>query len=162
MSRDKVSGLDVALNYRFSAGEAGDFTLHGNATYLKSRRVLIAGQSDFDLAGTIFNPAHLKARGGLARTQGPLQANMLINYIGGVTDNRRVTLAKLHGMTTVDLSFKYHLGSAEHGLDVQLSGLNIFNAKPDVVNNTSNIFSFDSTNYSSFGRYLSVSLTKAL
>lgn len=162
VSSDKISGVDASVSYRVDAGDAGDFTVYGNATYLKSRRVLIAGQPSFDLAGTIFNPPHFKARGGISWHRDPLLVNAVVNRIGGVTDNRFVDPTKVDGMTTFDLSLKYHLGSTEHGLDLQISALNMFNAKPDVADESSSIFSFDSTNYSPIGRYLSLSLTKSL
>jgi outer membrane receptor protein involved in Fe transport len=160
VARDKVNGMDVSLRYRFDAGDAGVFTLDGSGTYIKSSRILIAGTPTFDLAGTIFNPPHFKFRGGVGWSREKLLINAVVNFIGGVSDNRRVELADVDGMTSFDLAIKYRLGSAAHGLDVQVSALNLLDAKPDVIRGTGANTSFDSTNYSAIGRYLSLSLTK--
>ena len=160
VAKDQISGVDLSLSYRFDAGSLGTLSLFSNATYLRSSRILIAGMPKIDLAGTIFNPPHFKLRGGVGWSRDSLLVNAVINYIGGVNDNRRVDTVELKGMASVDLSVKYHVDVAG-GVDVQVSALNILNAKPDIIRNSGNYMPVDSTNYSTIGRYMSLSLTKS-
>lgn len=160
VAKDHISGVDLTLRYRADVGSVGTFSLFGNATYLRSSRILIDGTPKIDLAGTIFNPPHFKLRGGLGWSRDSLLVNAVINYIGGVTDNRRVDTVKVRGMTSADLSVKYHVDVAG-GVDVQVSALNILNTKPDIIRNSGNYMPVDSTNYPTIGRYMSLSLTKS-
>lgn len=160
VSRDRVHGVDASLSYRIDGGDLGDVTLHGGLTYMNSRRVLIAGQADLAIAGTIFNPPHLRARGGASWKYGPILANAIVSHIGGVTDNRQTATVEVDGMTTLDLSVKYHLGDSDGGIDMQLSALNMLNAKPQVIGGSSLLTAFDSTNYSAIGRHISFTLSK--
>jgi iron complex outermembrane receptor protein len=157
VSRERVHGLDFTLHYSLDTG-AGKFALQAGGTYLESTRVVVAGQTSIDLAGTVFNPPHFKLRGGLAWTSGPFSLNSVVTRIGGVKDDRLATVVKVDGTTTVDLSLKRRFGG-EKGFDLQLSGLNLLNAKPDVIRGTGVNQPFDSTNYSAIGRYLSFSIT---
>lgn len=161
VAKDKVEGVDFTLHYRLDAGGTGIFALHGTATYLRSKRILIAGTPSFDLAGTIYNPSHFRLRAGLSWSHDKLLINAVASHIGGVTDNRRLDLAEVRGMTSFDLSFKYRIDAVPKGLDIQFSALNLFNAKPDVIRGSGSTTPFDSTNYSSIGRYLSLSLVKS-
>jgi outer membrane receptor protein involved in Fe transport len=160
VSRDRIKGVDLSLGYQLKSDAAGIFVISGGATYLTSARILIDGVPELTLAGTVFNPPHFKARGGVSWSLDSVMVNGTVNYIGGVTDNRLTKAVKVRGMTSFDLSIKKHVGGAGKGGDIQLSALNLFNAKPAVIRGSSLEATYDSTNYSAIGRYLSLSLTK--
>lgn len=162
VSRDTIKGLDVTARYSFSPVSAGTFALYANATYLQSRRVLIAGQDALDLAGTIYNPPHVRARGGLGWNKDAVSINAVVNHIGAVIDDRRTPADDIGAMTTFDLSLKRKFALGSQMIDVQASVLNLFNAKPDRVRVSGISAPYDFTNYPAIGRYLSVSLSVAL
>lgn len=158
VSRDRIHGLDVSANYSFDMGDVGTFALQASGTYLVSERVVIAGKPAIQLAGTVFYPPHVKARGGLTWTKGETTINGILTYIGGIKDNRLATVADIDGMTTFDLAIKRRFGGKD-GIELQVSGLNLFNAKPDTIRGTGINQPYDSTNYSVLGRYVSLSMT---
>lgn len=160
VAKDVVEGIDISAQYRLETSSLGNFTLHGNATYLRSSRVLIDGLPEIILAGTLYNPSRFKTRGGVAWSSGSVMVNAIVNYVGGVTDNRRSEHVDVRGMTSFDLSAKLHIGRRSDGLDVQISALNLLNAKPALIRAAGINSTYDSTNYSAIGRYLSLSLTK--
>ncbi|MBA4090940.1 MAG: TonB-dependent receptor-like protein [Sphingobium sp.] len=160
VARDKIKGVDVSLAYQVKTHGTGTFNFHANATYLRSSRVLIDGLPEIVLAGKVFSPPHLKLRGGVGWALDGVMVNGVANYIGGVTDNRRLATTKIRGLTSIDLSAKVRAGSVDNGVDVQLSVLNIFNAKPAIIRGSSLEAPFDTTNYPSIGRYVSLSFTK--
>jgi iron complex outermembrane recepter protein len=162
VSSEHFRGVDETISYAIKTEAAGAFNLDADATYLTSRRSVLAGEALLKLAGTIFNPPHFKARGGLTWAKDGASASAIVNFIGGVTDNRFGTTAHVASMTTLDLSVKRHLGRQDHGLDLQFSMLNVLNAKPDIVRTDDSIDQpFDFTNYSAIGRFVSVSLTRS-
>jgi iron complex outermembrane receptor protein len=162
VSRDRIKGLDVTARYSFSLGASGTLALYANATYLRSQRVLIEGQDVVDLAGTIYNPPHVRARGGLGWSRDVFSINAVINHIGAVTDDRRTVADHIGAMTTFDMSLKRKFTLGPRTLEVQASALNLFNAKPDRVHVSGISAPYDFTNYPAIGRYLSVSLSVAL
>lgn len=162
VSRDKVQGVDLTARYGFSHGTSGDFALYANATYLKSRRVLLAGQDALKLAGTIYNPPHLKARGGFGWSNATMSANAVVNYTGGVTDDRPTPSYHVGAMTTLDLSLKRWFVVGLKKIDLQVSALNMLNAQPDAVRVSGISAPYDFTNYSAVGRFLSVTLSVAI
>jgi iron complex outermembrane receptor protein len=159
--RDRVRGVDVSASYKFSLASDAVMTLHAAGTYLDTSRILVADQPAFDLAGTIFYPPHVRIRGGISLDRGPLSVNGILNYVGGVKDNRFAAVTDVGGMTSFDLAVKHRFGD-ERGVELQLSALNLFNAKPDRIQGTGINLPYDSANYSAIGRYVSFSITKAL
>jgi len=160
VSQDKIHGIDAAASYSFDAGTAGHFSIQGNGTYLASSRILIEGLPSTKIAGTIFYPAHFKIRAGISWDRDETLINVFANYVGGVRDNRSAAEVDVGAVTTIDFSIKRHFGGRS-GFDLQASALNLFNHKPDRIRSAGYNQSYDFTNYSPIGRYLSVSVTKA-
>jgi outer membrane receptor protein involved in Fe transport len=161
----KIEGGDLLLAYRRAIGRnGGTLGVQLNATYLASEQQLGAGQPILPLAGILFNPPHVRARGGLSWAKGPVTATGNLTYVGGVLDSRRPVAAEVDPMTTLDLTLRYRspeISGPLAGLDVSLSVQNIFNAKPDLIATT--LFSdapYDSTNYSPVGRFIALAVSK--
>lgn len=161
----KIEGADLLFTYSSSLGASGG-TLGAtlNATYLESEQQISAGQPVLPLAGIIFNPPHVRARGGLSWSRGPVGVTGNVTYIGGVEDTRRPPAVEVGSMTTFDLTVRYQSPASSgplRGIDASLSVQNLFNAKPDRIATT--LFSdapYDSTNYSPLGRFIAVALRK--
>jgi outer membrane receptor protein involved in Fe transport len=163
--QQRLQGVDALLGYRTDLGARGgtlDATL--NAAYLDSEQQLSPSQPVIPLAGTIFNPPHLRLRGSLGWRSGPVTLTGVVQRIGAVRDTRFAPVVRIPGMTTADLTLVVRTGpdaGALGGLDVTLSVQNAFNAKPGPIRTT--VFTdtpYDSTNYSPIGRYLSLGVVK--
>src|SRR6185312_4566326 len=115
--------------------------------------------------GLLFTPPAWRGRASLTWSGGPVTLNGSIGYIGGVDDTRAVPTVRVRGMTTVDLTARYHLAPASgpvHGLDLTLSLLNAFNEPPDRI--ATNFYfdtAYDSTNYSPVGRVIAFGIASS-
>lgn len=159
-SRQDVHGVDTTLSYNVGLGEnAGELKLIANASYIDSYQRLSDLQPEIELAGTLYNPAHFRARTGGVWKKGDAVVSAFLNYTGGVSDVRTATAVNVSSMTTVDLSANYKISSA---FRVGLSAQNIFNQAPGIIaTNPLNAYEapYDSTNYSPFGRVVNFSMT---
>lgn len=159
--KQTVEGIDILASYRTKLA-GGELGLALNASLLDSEQQRLAGQPVRNLAGTIFNPPHLRARGSVNWSRGALTLDTGLNYTGGVDDPRFEPTAAVEGMTTLDFTARYRAEEGwAQGLDIVLSVQNLFNAKPDQIRTT--LFydtPYDSTNYSPFGRVISLSIGK--
>ncbi len=162
--RQTLNGVDVAASYRFDLRGGGTLTAKGLASYLQSKQALLAGQPTSPLAGTIFRPPHWRARAGLSWDTPRMTLTGFTSYIGPVRDTRYTPAPLVDGMTTLDLSLRYHIGARPTaGIDLIVSALNVLNAKPSIIRNTGAYEpTYDSTNYSVVGRVLSLTLSKTL
>ncbi|TPG48045.1 TonB-dependent receptor plug domain-containing protein [Sphingomonas glacialis] len=159
-----LKGVDIAGSYRFDLRDGQKLIATGLASYLESNQTLLAGQPSTRLAGAIFRPPHWRARTGLSWETSRMTLSGFTNYVGPVRDTRYTPAPLVNDMTTLDLTVRYHIGGqAKSGLDVTVSALNVFNAKPAIIRNTGAYEpTYDSTNYSVVGRFLSLTLSKTL
>ncbi|MFN6936691.1 MAG: TonB-dependent receptor domain-containing protein, partial [Tsuneonella sp.] len=162
--RQTARGIDVLGRYRFSIG-AGTLTTSLNLSWLKSTQQIRPELPETRLAGTLFNPPHLRGRGEVSWNGGPLSITAALNYIGPVRDTRGSPAVRVDGMAPFDLTVRYRRPAGPglfDGLDIAASGQNLFNDEPDPI--ATGLFldtPYDSTNYSPFGRVLSLSVTKS-
>jgi outer membrane receptor protein involved in Fe transport len=162
-ARQRVKGVDLSGSYRIDIGGDG-LTLRGAATWLESSQQNSVGQSAFDLAGTIFNPAKIKSRLGAVWTRGGFAISGFANYVGGVTSRLGESAEKTASFTTFDAMVSYstgELGGILSGMEFVLSADNLLNRNPPLYKTSALTFvPYDSTNYSAIGRYLSLSVSK--
>lgn len=162
--RQVAHGIDVLGRYRFALG-GGTLGTTLNLSWLDSRQQIGPDQPMTQLAGILFNPPHLRGRGELSWTGGAVAATVALNYTGPVRDTRGGVPVRVAGMTPVDLTLRYRQppgGRLLDGIDVIISAQNLFNAKPAPI--ATQLFMdtpYDSTNYSPFGRVLSLTVTKS-
>lgn len=162
--RQTAHGIDVLGRYRFALG-GGTLAATLNLSWIDSKQQIGPGLPTTQLAGILFNPPHLRGRGELSWTGGALTATAALNYIGPVRDTRSGVATRIAGMTPVDLILRYRRAPGRRlldGIDVIASAQNLFNAKPAPI--ATQLFMdtpYDSTNYTPFGRVLSLTLTKS-
>lgn len=164
VASQSVDGVDVAASNQVAAGTSGNLTLPATASHLNSKRRLSANQSQSILAGKIFNPPNWRARGSLSWERDDFSISTSANYIGPVRDTRFQPIARIDGMTTIDVVSRYRTAAQglPCGLEFQISILNLFNAKPASIRTTQPFNTpYDSTNYSPVGRVIGLSGGKA-
>jgi len=143
-------------SYRFQWG-ANNLVLSGNASWLISRQRSTSDAPFTDLAGTIFNPPHFKSRLGAIWQHGPLTLATYYNFIGGVSNTLVTPMVHTSSMDTVDMTLRYNY---THSTDIGLSINNLANKRPPYADTLSPFKeSFDSTNYSPIGRFISLTFT---
>ena len=123
-----------------------------------------ASQPSIERAGTIFNPPHWRARtsGGWQRDNFGLTASY--NYVGGTTDGRTTQVYKVGSFQSIDLSanLKFDEPGLLGGWSFLLSAQNLFNEMPSLIRTSgANSPPYDATNYSSVGRFVSLTISKA-
>lgn len=164
VASQKLQGVDGSARYRWDLDGGGTLTFSASATYLESGQKLSPLQPAVTLAGTIFNPPHVRAVGGAVLTTGPLTSAVNVNYTGSVRDVRSTPSVRVGSMTTVDLTARYAFGDRQglaDRLELGLSVQNLFNDQPSLIRTTQLFESpYDSTNYSPFGRFISFTVTK--
>lgn len=156
ITSQRIHGLDLFASYLFDLGD-GYLKLGGNMTWLNSRQRFSSLSPTVDLAGTVFNPPHFRARLGAVWQRGPLTLSSFYNYIGGVANTLRTPNVDGAPMRMLDVTALYHFGS---DIDLLLSVQNITNEQPPLLKNNIGFVNYDSTNYPSIGRVVSISVTK--
>ncbi|HJS11633.1 TonB-dependent receptor [Sphingopyxis sp.] len=159
-SSQLIRGLDVSTNYDIALSDRNRLSAGVSLTYLKSRQELIAGQGNIDMAGTIFDPPHWRARANLVWSNSAVTAGAFLSHAGGLRDDRRLPVEHVGSTTTLDLTLRAALDdSGLKGTAVSFSLLNAFNAKPDLIRTTDpSTPPYDSTNYSAAGRFIGFTL----
>jgi hypothetical protein len=164
-SRQHIHGFDVTANYGFSLGSSGDLSLQANGSWLHSSEQIKSSAPVDQLAGVIFNPPKFKARGSIGWVKGQFTLTGYLNYTGALSDTRDATVLRVHPQASIDLSALYSVGAGSviGGLDIALTVSNILNSRPPYASPSggeSYYVSYDSTNYSPVGRFVSLSLSK--
>ena len=114
----------------------------------------------------IFQPANLRARGGVSYEDTRFSGALHVNYIGALRDQRFATPARLSPQATADLALRYtplpaRRSGEDPGLVVSLTINNLFDAQPPAIGQTGPTDTpFDSTNYSAIGRFIALGVAR--
>lgn len=163
VARQKIRGVDLSARYEAQFGSGDRLALSGSASWLQSRQRLDSSRPYTELAGTIFNPPHWRGRAGVTWTRGPLSASGFANYIGAVDDTRGSPAVRVGSQTTFDLALVYRASPQGliPGAGFALAVRNLLNDKPAYARAVADYYvSYDSTNQSAIGRFISIALTK--
>jgi outer membrane receptor protein involved in Fe transport len=163
VAEQRVRGIDLNGSYRFAIGP-GRLTIRGSSAWLDSSQKNSDGQASYDLAGMIFNPAHVNARLGAVWDLGGFSAATFVNYTGSVKYLIGPDTVRTGSFTTFDTSFRYLTDPGDgfiSGLEFALSIQNLLNRKPPPYRPpASSTPPYDSLNYSPIGRLMSLSVSK--
>jgi len=159
-----IQGVDLAVDYSAQLSAVDRVQVGASASYLTSEQRLSADQPLVELAGTLFDPPRWRSRGEIGWERGNFGLTGVASYIGGVVDDRRQPFVRIDSFTSIDLTARLRTSDAAGpfaNIGVTLSVLNLFNEKPDLIRTTSpTSYPFDSTNYPSIGRTVSLTITK--
>ncbi|MAM11801.1 MAG: TonB-dependent receptor [Rhizobiaceae bacterium] len=165
-ARQNIHGVDMSAEYRFDLRDTSSLTISGNASWLWSRQVINADMGELQLAGTIFNPARLRARGSMIWSDQKWTLGAYLNHVAGLEDTRSSPSVAIGSMTTFDLSARVAFPkgtSVLGGMALQLSAQNVFNQRPPYAapsGGYSYYVNYDSTNFSPIGRFISFTISK--
>jgi len=164
-ARARVEGVDMVADYGLALRDGSRLRLSAAATYLASDQRLSANQPIVRQAGTIFNPPNWRGRAGATWQAEAAGLSLFVNHVGATTDTRFPERERIGPFVTLDLSASVRLGGWAgplRGLEVRASALNLLDEQPDIIRNSEAAApSYDSTNQSPVGRFISVSLRKA-
>jgi outer membrane receptor protein involved in Fe transport len=166
ISSQNIQGVDVAANYRLDLGPDQNIRFVGNASYLQSRQRVTPEQPSVQLAGTIFNPPHWRWRAGATWQRSNVTLSSFVNYIGGNLDDRiqLQPFERVGAFTSVDIVGRIRstaTSGAFRGVEAIVSVTNLLNEKPAFIRVIDpSDPPYDSTNYSSVGRVISLTLRK--
>lgn len=161
-AQQTIKGVDLLASYHWAL-EGSALDLSANASLLDSSQVRLPGQAGVDLAGTVFNPPHFRARGTANWSNGPINLSLAANLIGGVSDERFSPAIPVRGMTTFDAALRWKpSGGLLRGFDFLLSVQNLFDKAPGAIRKTIYYDTpYDSTNYNAIGRFVSLTLARS-
>ncbi|MEZ0497317.1 TonB-dependent receptor domain-containing protein [Sphingomonas sp. IW22] len=163
-ARQAIQGVDLSADYRMDIGPSETLQLIASASYLESDQQLTPLNPVVDLAGTIFNSPHWRARGGGIYRRDNVTVSAFVNHVGGTSDTRYTPAEPVRSFTTVDLVAR--LRSTEsaglaQGIEATVAVSNLFNQAPSPIRNSSLIDPpYDSTNQSAAGRVISLTIAK--
>ncbi|MBB3957075.1 TonB-dependent receptor [Novosphingobium sediminicola] len=162
-SSQKIYGVDATARYRHSFDGDRSLTFNLRGSYLHSIQKLSDLQPTTTLAGTLFNPPHVRANGGLIWAQPDLTLSTSLNYTGGLNDTRTTRTARIGAMMTWDLAATWSPKNAHgplHGMTFALSVTNALNAEPTPISGLTYETPYDSTNYTPFGRVVGLTVSR--
>jgi len=163
-AREHVRGVDFGADYRFAFGADRRLVLSADGSWLDSNLQLTETQPAIPRAGTIFNPPHWRGRASAVWQSPRTDVSATLNYLGSLKDSRFPDAARLAPFVTLDVSAAWRTGPAGpfRNLELRLSALNLLDEKPDVIRNSQpQAPSYDSTNQSPVGRFISLSVRKS-
>jgi outer membrane receptor protein involved in Fe transport len=163
-AREHVRGIDFGADYRVALEAGRRLVLSADGSWLDSNLQLTATQPAIPRAGTIFNPPHWRGRASALLQSRRSDVSATVNYLGSLKDSRFPDAARVAPFVTLDVSAAWRTGPAGplRNLELRLSALNLFDEKPDIIRNSQpQAPSYDSTNQSPIGRFISVSFRKS-
>jgi hypothetical protein len=162
-ARQIYDGVDISGSYSFGFA-GGVMVASGSASWLEGTQQSTPTSASFNIVGTIYYPTHWRSRGGLLWSSNGWSVSTNVNYVGSEIDNRTAINRNVASQTTTDLALGYKYPEMQGPLknvQVLVSVLNLFDAVPPYVKSTISYSApFDSTNYSTIGRLVSVSISK--
>jgi len=160
-----ASGVDISAQYLRHFGESNRLTIKGSATYFTSNRQITPTLPWQEIAGTIFNPPHWRARMSASWEKDNVTLTAVGNYIGGTQDSRTAPVVGIDSFADIDAIARIRTTATSGllaNLDWSIAVLNLFNRRPSAVRNTDPLgLRYDSINYPTLGRSISFTLTKA-
>lgn len=154
-------GFDFTTTYRLPI-PTGSINLQASLTYIDSSRKITSAAPSQQLAGTLYNPAHIRARAGSTLLTGGFSASVFANYTSESLDT--IANRRTDSYATFDITLRYTVPAGSgilSNLDISASAQNVFDKPPPLYTpSIPNVVPYDSTNYSAVGRFVSVGISK--
>jgi outer membrane receptor protein involved in Fe transport len=162
-SEETITGGDILIDYRW-VSSIGNFDAAINSAILSLKQRLLSSSPDVTISGTVFNPPKFRARGSLTWQRGPWTISGFANYVG--SSESTAPIEAVASWTTLDAQIAYV--GPNHGVfkgfRVALAGQNLADRRPPFVSANATAFpglTYDSTNASAVGRFISLQIGKS-
>ena len=165
LSSTQVSGLDLNVHQdidsrvgHFAVGLVGSYVFHFDQAVTDTSPTV-------DIVNTYENPLKLRLRAVVGwnqygREAPGLGSNLAVNFTNAYSNPGSTLLPRIPSLTTVDLQLRYRVADDARffsGMNFELNAVNVFNQSPPFVDNA---LGYDSANFQTFGRVLSLTVTK--
>lgn len=176
LSRLSTSGVDLASEYSFPAGQGRIFLGVGGTYVLNRDQQVTVSAAETDTADTIYNPPSWRARAFVSWQLQGWSANMFVNHVDAYVDNRVTTppaQSRIDSLTTLDARLAYDFSNRFNsgflnGFSVALSAQNLLDEDPPRVNVPLSPdggipfdLGFDPVNADPLGRLITLEFTKS-
>jgi outer membrane receptor protein involved in Fe transport len=164
LSTVKTQGVDLRAAYKWDlAGSRLETGLDGTYVFdFDNQFSSTAPVASF--RDTPFNPTHLRLRGRLALSHGPVSGGLYLNYTSAYMNNAATPEEHVASWTTADAVATYRFDSPEtalRGTSLSLSIINLAGRDPPyVLNPLGYSVNFDGANANALGRFISLRLQK--
>lgn len=165
ISLKAVQGVDATVDYSRDFGAIGSIAIKGSLSYLDSKRELTSSQPSIEQAGVIFRPPHWRGRLNAGWERNNVSFTATGKYIGSTLDNRYSPFVKVGSFVTLDTVATIQT-TASRGIFSNVTWTvgvqNLFNEKPALIRTTDPVaLRYDAINQSTYGRVISLTLSKA-
>ncbi len=164
----RQNGFDITGDYQFGWSE-DHFDARANAAIINEIDTQFAPDSAVtDLVNTYSNPLHVKLRGDVTWTRGPLSVNGAINYSNAYVDTTATPYGTIAASTTFDLAMRYaptdwNGSTLLSGTSIGVAAVNLFDSDPPYVVSSGGFFTgihYDVGNGDPRGRFVSIDIRK--
>ncbi|MGH8258921.1 MAG: TonB-dependent receptor domain-containing protein, partial [Steroidobacteraceae bacterium] len=163
----QIDGIDLTAQDTWPL-LGGELDALASGTWLRIQQRTVPAAPEVELTGTVFNPPRFKSRASVTWRRGAWSTTAAFNYVGRETDNTGTVAIPVSSWSTVDAQLSYAVPSSVprvlRGFRASLSVQNLFDRAPPhlaVGSTTYPGLSYDSTNASALGRFVSADLTKS-
>lgn len=160
----QVRSVDLRLDRRLTLSR-GALTLGFDGTYsIDNEQAVTENAPVVDMLDKFNGPLSLRLRGRAGWQQGPVDAQLVVNYAPSYDQpfgNTDGTTRAIGSWTTVNLTAGYRFDETSgftEGLEARLAVVNLFDKDPPYANN---LFGYDGINADPYGRLMSIQLRKS-
>lgn len=159
-----IHGIDATLSWTGDIGDGRKLGVDLAGAWLDSTQRLTRDLPEVQLAGTIFNPPKVRARGTVRFESGAFKISSSLNYTGALNDERFPSSERIAPSATLDLAASYDVvprTGRDPGLTISLTINNVFDNEPEVIRTTGPTDTpYDSTNFSPIGRFVAIGIRR--
>jgi len=163
VARQDITGVDVTADYKIPTFR-GSLDIFANASYLDVRQKFVPLAAETEISGQVFEPAKIRARGGVSWDFAPFAATGIVNFTAAEVNPYQPGNPHVASWTTFDLQLncRPQLSGLFAGFQAALSVQNIFDRDPPFVLFDQLVpgLHYDPTNASVLGRFISLRLSK--
>jgi iron complex outermembrane receptor protein len=165
LSSTRTNGLDLNVHQKFTS-DVGLFNLSILGNYVFHFDQQVTGNSPtVDILNTFQNPLKFRFRAVAAwdrhlPEESGLGGSLAVNFTNGYSNSGNTLLPEIGSLTTFDMQLRYHAAEDSGwlgGMDFAINAVNVFNQSPPFADTD---VGYDSANFQSLGRVLSLTVSK--
>lgn len=159
-----IRGIDARLSWDGKVGNAQRAGFEIAGSWLESSQQVTSDLPEVQLAGTVFSPPKFRLRATASYQSSALKLSSSVNLTGALSDRRFAVTSRIAPSATLDIGASYDVIAGigrDPGLSISVTINNLLNDKPEVIRTTGPTDTpYDSTNFSSIGRFISIGIRR--